>query len=236
MRVSFKTLGSILGPLAPTRAKQEFFHRVLEVRPECLSLLMGSWYDQIGPWKKNVDDFDRRLLGLLGQRKIGLHFSLANWQMPVEQDPSLDALRAGESGKLHYWAINPGAGFPRALNPFPNWVNLARNYLIVIGREQESVKKMEGEQAYYAQIVIKAPPFSVIYQRSEWLVKEPIPLLNLLDFFQASKLETFAHLSLLYQSKWQYEFKGGEPFHFYLMLFAVVNGLSLLDALKYHWA
>jgi len=235
MRVSSKTLGSILTDLATTKQRRRAFGRVMEVRPESLLFPTGSWYDQIEPWKKNVDEFDRRLLGILGQRRIGLHFSSAGWQMSVEQDPFLDALRAGEYGELHYYAINPEAGASRFLNLFPSWGNRGRNHLIVIDREQAVVKQIEGAEAYpnpLTHVIIKARPFSPVYGRSAWLVGEPLHLLNRLDIFKPEKMKKFAQLGLVYQSRWQHELEGAELFHFYIMLFSVANGLSLLDALK----
>lgn len=155
--------------------------------------------------------------------------------MSVAQDPSLDALRAGEYGELHYYAINPAAGAPKFLNYFPSWGNRGRNHLIVIDREQAAVKQIEGTEAGpepLTQVVIKARPFSPVFGRPNWLVGEPLPLLNRLDIFQPKKMTRFAHLALVYQSSWQRELKGTEAVSFYLMLFSVANGLSLLDALK----
>ncbi|MDD5382305.1 MAG: hypothetical protein PHH60_01440 [Candidatus Margulisbacteria bacterium] len=235
MRVSPKILGSILTDLAATKERRRAFGRVMEVRPEALSLLIGSWYELIGPWKKNVDEFDRRLLGILGERRIGLHFSSATWQIPVEQDPSMDALRAGEHGELHYYAIDPEAGAPRFLNQFPSWGKRGRNHLIVIDREQAAVKQIGGVEAgpeSLTHVILKAQPFSPVFGRSAWLVREPIPLLNSLDIHQPEKMTKFAHLGLVYQSRWQHVLEGAELFQFYIMLFSVANGLTLLDALK----
>ena len=201
MRVSSKTLSSILTDLAATKQRRRAFGRVMEVRPGSLSLLIGNWYDRIEPWKKNVDEFDRRLLGILGERRIGLHFSSADWQMSVEQDPFLDALRAGEYGELHYYAIDPEAGAPKFLKQFPMWGNRGRNYLIVIDREQAAVKQIEGAEENpnpLRHIIIKARPSSPVYARSNW----------------------------------QRELAGDEAANFYLMLFSVANGFTLLDALK----
>jgi hypothetical protein len=234
MRVNSKILGSILTDLAATKERRRAFGRVMEVRPGSLSFMLGSWYDQIEPWRKNVDEFDRRLLGILGQRKIGLHFSSATWQLTVAQNPLLDALRAGQYGELHYYAIDPEAGAPRFLNHFPSWCNRGRNHLIVIDREQAAVKQIEGKRSGpepITQVTIPARPYSPVYDRSNWLVEEPIPLLNSLDILKPKIMKRFAHLALVYQSSWQQEIKGTDAVNFYLMLFSVANGLDLLDAL-----
>ena len=147
----------------------------------------------------------------------------------------MDALRANQYGELHYYAIDPEAGAPRFLNYFPSWGNRGRNHLIVIDREQPTVKQIEGTEAGpgpLTQVVIKARPFSPVFGRSNWLVGEPLPLLSKLDIFKPEKMKKFAHLALVYQSSWQRELKGTEAVSFYLMLFSVANGLSLLDALK----
>lgn len=235
MKVSDKILGSVLTGLAATKQQQRDFGRIMAVRPQDLSHMIGSWYDEIEPWRKNVDEFDRRLLGILGERRIGLHFSSADWQIPVEQDPTKDAIRAGQYGELHYYAINPEAGAPKFLNHFPAWGDNGRNHLIVIDREQAAVKKIEGAKAGpepLTQVVIKAAPFSPVYDRSTWLIGEPLPLFNYLDIFRPEKILRFVHLGLVYQSSWQRDFMGTEAVNFFLMISSVANGLTLLDTLK----
>jgi hypothetical protein len=236
MRVNSKILGAVLTDLAATKERRRAFSRVMQVRPGSLSRVFGEWYDEIEPWKKNVDEFDRRLLGILGERRIGLHFSSAGWQMSVEQSPSLDALRAGQYGDLHYYAIDQEAGSPKFLNQFPTWANRGRNHLIVIDREQAAVKEIEGARSGpgpLTQVTIRAQPFSPVYNRSNWLVEEPIPLFTGLDFHKPKIMKRFAHLAQVYQFIWQLEMTKPETVNFYLMLFSVANGLSLLDALKF---
>ena len=235
MKVGTGIFREIFPKILPTRENRKLFARLLKISPQALLELMGNWCTEIKPWRKNVDEFDRRLLGISGSKKIGLHFSLANWDMSVEQDPDLDALRAGTSGELHYVGVNPKAGLPQVLNLFPRWAGDGRNYLIVIDRENKRVRGIEAEQEIsplQRHIVIEAPPFSAIFYRAQWLIQEPIPLFSNLDFFRAEKMMPFVRFGFIYQSTWQQELEGKELYNFYLMLSAVTNGLRLLHALE----
>ncbi|MFA5113045.1 MAG: hypothetical protein WC529_01980 [Candidatus Margulisiibacteriota bacterium] len=234
MRITPRALGLIMPDLAATKERRRAFGRVLAARPEAIAQLTGSWYERIAPWRKTVDEFDRRLLGILGERRIGLHFSSACWEIPVELDPTKDALRTNNLGVLNYFALNLEAGNPRFLNHFPGWVIRGRDSLIVIDREQAAVKRVEGTKSGpepLTHVIVNAQPFAPVFGRSTWLLREPLPLLSILDTYKPEKMAKFTPLDLVYRSSWQRELTGTEAANFYIMLFSVANGLALLDAL-----
>lgn len=216
--------------------------RILDVPPHSLRRIQGDWYTSIEPWRRTVDDFDRLLLGLLDKRKIGLHFSNATWGMTVEQDTMLDALRIGSSGELHYTAINPEMANPTALKMFVNWADRARGFLIVIDREHPDVQRLEAAQEFPgAHMVIKGRSDAPVFFRSHWLLQAPLLLFNIIDYLQPEKpwllrdddkLWAFRDLKDFYEMEWLKDLDKVEDRNFILMLFAVANGLRLLEALE----
>jgi len=191
--------------------------------------------DSSETWERMVDDFDRFLLGILNERKIGLHFTAGNWDMTLEQDPSLNGLIGGENRAIHYAGVDPELGRPQVLNLLPSWVSRNRDFLIVIDRELEVVKGIEELQKFpgsRGHITIPAPSKFPIFPRSTWLVKEPIPLFSALDLARPFRLEDFVKLKYFYQCESLHALDSAENRGFHIMLFAVANGLRLLQALE----
>lgn len=207
----------------------------LEVPPWLLPNCMGSWTAMMEQWDENAALFDDMYLDTVGRRRIGLHFSDADWDLSVERDPRLSALRIGEAGELHYIAVDPDSVPPRLLTLLPRWADAAKKHLIVINRDNAAVREIEARQKYpgsRGHITIGGRPGAEVFPRAHWLVGEPIPVFNMLDLSQPGNLSAFHDLRNLYQEEWMQELDGEAKRHFYLMLFAVANGIRLLEALE----
>lgn len=231
-----QTVLKALAPRMPAVQKARVLvERVLEIQPRLLKSYTGSWCELMEPWMRNVEDFDRLLLGVLGERKIGLHFSDGPWEFPLEKAPSLNALRIGGGGELHYAAVGQAKSDPMVLSLLPRWAGAARNFMIVIDRSQREVQRIEAAQKYpgsCGHITIEGKAGAPVFHRSQWLLPEAIPLFNILDFSRPNNLTAFSDLRDLYQDEWLQGLDKEENRNFFLMLFAVANGLRLLDALE----
>jgi hypothetical protein len=222
----------LISKITPARQRQKLFRRILEIKPQSISIL-GHMQDN-KPWEKVVSGFDDILLGTLQKKKIGLHFSSWFWDVSINEDPDNVALRIGPKGGLQYYAVNPELGRGKALNLFRQWADRCRSNLIVIDRELTKAREIEKGMNSLAikQVLINGSCPSPVFYRSEWLIKDPIPLLSRLDFGQKEKIKDFIGLGLVYQNIWKQDISGDPLRNFYILSFSVANGFRLIDALK----
>jgi len=221
----------VISRITPARQRQKLFRRILEIKPQSISIL-GNMHGS-GPWRDVVNGFDSLFLKTLQKKKIGLHFSSWFWDVSIKEDPGNVALKIGPEGGLQYYAVNPELGPGRILNLFKQWADRCRGSLIVIDRELTKVRKIEkgANSLAITQVLIKGSYPAPVFYRSEWLIKDPVPLLSRLDFGQKEKIKDFIGLGLVYQDIWKQDISGDPLRNFYILSFSVANGFRLIDAL-----